>query len=283
MASSVEKCPTMVKVALMDMGNDVSKSFQEALRLIGGIPDLNSPQREVLFKVGVFEPKQEAYTTVPVAKAIVDSFPKAPKIWMIESDNYRGTGTERLQIWKEVFSDRVEPFNLSEDTDTKPVEIAGETMELSHLLFENRVLVSSHTLRCYSRGSVIKNLFGLPPMRKKAVYHKNLETVVLDLFKAVGGIDLAVIDGTSVFPSPAAKKDKRIPVNVFLVGRDAVAVDAVGFALMGKDPKKMKMVQLAKKQGLGEADLDAIEIVGTSFEDVKARIKAGYQERGIRY
>jgi uncharacterized protein (DUF362 family) len=273
----------MVKVALMEFGKDVTAAFQQALKLLGGIPDLNTPNREVLYKVGVFEPKQKAYTTVPVARAIVESFPKAPKIWLIESDNYRGTGTERLQIWKDLFSDRIVPFNLSEDTDTETVKIAGEDMELSHLLFDNRVLISSHTLRRYSKGSVIKNLFGLPPMRKKAVYHKKLEEVVLDLFKAVGGIDLAVIDGTSVFPSPAAKKEKRIPLNVFLVGRDAVAVDAAAFALMGKDPKKMKMVQLAKKQGLGEADLDKIEVVGSDFEEIKERIKTGYLERNVRY
>jgi len=273
----------MVKVALMKFGKDVTAAFQQALKLIGGISDLNKPNREVLYKLGVFDPKQKAYTTVPVAQAIIESFSRAPKIWLIESDNYRGTGTERLQVWKDLFSDRVVPFNLSEDAETKTMKIAGEDMELSHLLFEKRVLISSHTLRRYSKGSVIKNLFGLPPMKKKAVYHKNLEEVVLDLFKAVGGIDLAVIDGTSVFPSPAAKEDKRISLNMFLVGRDAVAVDATAFALMGKDPKKMKMVQLAKTQGLGEADLDNIEIVGNDFEDIKETIKAGYLERNIRY
>ncbi len=269
----------MVKVALMELGKDVTASFQQALILLGGIPDLNTPKREVLYKLGVFEPKQQAYTTLPVAQAIVDSFPKAPKIWLIESDNYRGTATERLQIWKDMFTDRVVPFNLSEDTETKTVEIAGEAMELSHLLFENRVLISSHTLRRYSRGSVIKNLFGLPPMRKKAVYHKNLENVVLDLFGAVGGIDLAVIDGTYAFPSPAAKMENRVPINVFLVGRDAVAVDAVAFALMGKNPKKMLMVQKAKERGFGEADLDKIEIVGCDFEEIQKKIVTALKKK----
>lgn len=273
----------MVKVALMEFGKDVMASFRQALKLIGGISDLNTSNREVLYKVGVFEPKQKAYTTVPVARAVVESFSKVPKIWLIESDNYRGTGTERLQIWKELFSDRVVPFNLSEDTKTQKVDITGEEMELSHLLFDNRVLISSHILRRYSKGSVIKNLFGLAPMRKKAVYHKKLEAVVLSLFKAAGGIDLAVIDGTYVFPSPAAKIEKRIPANVFLVGRDAVAVDAVGFALVGKNPEKMAMVQLAKEQGLGEADLDKIEIVGSDFETIKERIKKGFLMKKIRY
>jgi uncharacterized protein (DUF362 family) len=273
----------MVKVALIELGEDVTKSLQKALKLIGGIPDLNTPTREVLYKLGVFEPKQRAYTTVPVARAIIESFSQAPKIWLIESDNYRGAATERLQIWKDLFSERVVPFSLSEDPDTKPVDIAGEEMNLSQLLFDNRALISSHILRRYSKGSVIKNLFGLAPMKKKAVYHKNLETVVLDLFKAVGGIDLAVIDGTYAFASPGASVEKSVPANVIIVGRDAVAVDAVGCALMGKDPRQMKMVKMAKKQGLGEADLDKIEIVGDDFEENKERIKSAILKKKIRY
>lgn len=264
----------MVKVALMEMGKDVTASFQQALGLIGGISDLNTTNREVLYKVGVFAPKQQQYTTVPVARAIVESFSQSPKILMIESDNYRGTGTERLQIWRDLFSDRVVPFNLSEDTKTKTVNIAGEEMELSHLLFENRVLISSHTLRKYEKGSVIKNLFGLPPMKKKGMYHKNLEAVILDLFEAVGGIDLAVLDGTYAYPGPAAGINKRIPANVFLVGRDAIAVDAVGAALMGMKPEKMPMIQEAKNRGFGEANLDEIKIVGSDFEEIRAKIKS---------
>ncbi|MFX1565428.1 MAG: DUF362 domain-containing protein [Promethearchaeota archaeon] len=263
----------MVKVALMEIGKDAAASFEKALKLLGGIADLNTPKREVLYKLGVFDPRQEAYTTIPVARAVVNNFPRAPKIWLIESDNYRGIGSERLQIWKDLFTERVVPFNLSEDTNTRNVDIAGEEMALSHLLFEDRVLISSHILRRYSRGSVIKNLFGLLPMRKKAVYHKNLESVVLSLFEAVGGIDLAAIDGTSVLPTPAAKKENRIPLNLFLVGRDAVAVDAVAFALLDTDPLKSKMLKMAGEQGLGEAHLEKIDIVGKDLEEIRDFIR----------
>lgn len=269
----------MVKVAIVTIGKDVSASFQQALQMIGGIDDLNTPHREVLLKVGVFEPKQQAYTSVPVTQAIIEGFGHSPKIWMIESDNYRGTGTERLQIWKDLFSDRIVPYNLSEETQTKTVKIGEEEMQLSHLLFEDRVLISTHTLRKYSRGSIIKNLFGLPPMRKKAVYHKNLENVILDLFEAVGGIDLAVIDGTYAFPTPAAKIEKRIPTNVLVVGRDAVAVDAVGFALFGKDPQKMPIIQKAMDRGLGEGNFEKIEVVGNGFEELQAKIVSALKKK----
>ena len=58
----------LVIVALMELGQDASAAFAEAVELIGGISDLNRLDREVLVKVGVFEPKQLQYTTVPVDK-----------------------------------------------------------------------------------------------------------------------------------------------------------------------------------------------------------------------
>jgi len=259
-------------VALMEIGQDASASFSEALELIGGINDLNRFDREVLLKVGVFDPRKIQYTTIPIAKAIIDSFDLAQRILLIESDNYHGTGSERLEIWRELFSDRVEPYNLSTDTDTQTVVIADEEMELSQILFEHRVLVSSHTLRRYERGSVIKNLFGLLPMVKKAQFHKKLEPVILDVMEAVDGIDLAVIDGTYAYPGPGAGTKKRIPANVFLVGRDAVAVEAIGAALMGVDPEKMPIIQMAMERGLGQGDVEQIEVVGLDFETMKVKL-----------
>jgi uncharacterized protein (DUF362 family) len=263
----------------MEFGDDISSSFARALKLIGGISDLNTPSREVLVKVGVFDPKKVQYTTLPVAQAIIDSFPEAPKLWFIESDNYRGTGTDRLQIWQELYTDKVVPFNLSDDTDTRSVTIAGEEMKLSHLLFEDRVLVSTHTLRAYEKGSVIKNLFGLLPMVKKAKYHKNLEPVLLDTFAAVGNIDLAVLDGTHAYPGPGAGRKSRIPTNVFIVGRDAVAVDVVGAALMGIKSEKMLIIQEAITRGIGEGNLDNIDIVGLDFHELQAEIKREKRRR----
>ena len=261
----------MSKVAVVDLqGENVQESFNQALKLIGGISDLNTAKRSVVVKVGVFDHRGTAYTTVDVAGAIVNSFSKAPKIFVAESDNYRGTGSERLQIWKSLFSERVVPFNLSEDTNTKQVKIADEKIGLSHILFKPNVFVSTHILRVYEKGSVLKNLLGLMPDRKKARFHKKLEATLLDAYEAVGGIDLAVLDGTHVHGgvTPSAKK---IATNVVLVGRDAVAVEAVGASLVGMNPEKIPVIKEAVKRGLGEGDVSKIEIVGASLESIRER------------
>jgi uncharacterized protein (DUF362 family) len=256
---------------MVDIGQDVTKSFKQALALVGEIDDLNTKKRSVTIKVGVFDPRTEHHTTVSVVDAIIKSFNKAPKIYVAESDNYKGTGSERLQKWKPLFSGKVVPFNLSEDTDTKSIKVAGEEIALSHILFKPNVFVSTHILRTYTKGSVLKNLLGLIPDRKKARFHENLETVLLDLYEAVGGIDLAVLDGTHISMG-VAPKAKTIETNILLVGKDAVSVEAVGATLAGNDPENIPVIKEAMNRGIGEGNIRNIEVLGNPLESVKERI-----------
>jgi uncharacterized protein (DUF362 family) len=156
-------------------------------------------------------------------------------------------------------------------SNTKEVEIAGEKMGFSHILFKPNVLVSTHALRRYDKGTILKNLFGLVPERKKARLHKKLVSVILDVYEAVGGIDLAVLDATRTYSGPSAKK--ALNTNLLVVGRDAVAVEAVGATLVGLDPEKMPVIQEAVKRGFGVGDVEKIEILGNSIESIRERFR----------
>lgn len=264
----------MPKVAIVELDdNGAQVALDHAIRLIGDINDLNTTKRSVVIKVGVFNHKIQHHATVDVVEALINQFNNAPKIFLTESDNYKGTGTERLKIWKSLFSKRTTPFNLSEDTDTKSVQIADEKIPFSHILFKPNVFVSVHTLRKFDRGSVLKNLLGLIPDAKKARFHKKLETTLLDAYEAVGGIDLAVIDGTYAYKG-SALGDGPTRANVLIVGRDALAVETVGATIIGLEPKKMPLINEAAKRGIGEADLQKIEIVGTPIEEIKQKLSS---------
>lgn len=269
------------KVAIVELHDNVQLSFKRALELIGKIDDLNTATRSVVVKVGIFHHRAENHASVSVVNAIVNSFNKAPKIFLAESDNYIGNGSERLQIYKELFTERVIPFNLSEDTDTKKVNLANQKMDLSHILFKPNVFVSTHILRSFNKGSILKNLFGCTPTVKKAKFHKDeiFYPLLADIFEATGGIDLAVMDGVYLYrgagadPHATAEKSRsRIKANILLVGRDAVAVETVGATLAGLKPEKMQVIQEFAKRGLGEGDLKNIEVVGASFENLKGRL-----------
>jgi len=273
-------CPIMVSnVAAVSLEPSAEQAFKEALKLVGRIDDLNTRKRSVVVKVGVFDPKADHHSSVDVVDVITKSFNKAPQIYIAESDNYKGKGSERLQKWKPLFSKRVVPFNLSEDTDTKEVKIVDEKIPLSHILFKPNVLVSTHILRTYEQGSVLKNLLGMIPDRKKVRFHKKLAATLMDIYEAIGGIDLAVLDGTHISLTVASKA-KRVPGNILLVGRDAVAVEVVGATLVGLTPEKVPVIREAIDRGIGESNIDKIEVVGESFASLKEKFRKLIAQKG---
>lgn len=266
------------KVAVVEFEEDAQATLERALTLVGRIDDLNSKKRPVTIKVGVYDPTVENHTTVNVLRAIISCFNKAPSIFVAESDNYKGEAMARLQIWRELFTGRVVPFSLSADADTREVDVAGEKMKFSHIIFKPNVFVSTHVLRGFERGAIMKNLFGLVPDPRKAKFHKVLDTLLSDIYEAIGGIDLAVLDGTYLYsgagamPHVGAESAKyRVKMNMLVVGRDAIAVEAVGADLAGLEPERMPVLQEAMKRGLGQANLEKIEIAGSKYEDVKEK------------
>ena len=268
------------RVAIVEFDANPTESLKQVLDLIGGIDDLNTAERSVIVKVGVFSHKAGNHTSVGLVDAIINSFDKAPKIFLAESDNYQGTGTERLQLWKKLFTERIVPFSLSDDSDTRSVRLADQEMNLSHILFKPNVLVDTHILRSFESGSILKNLFGCIPTSKKAKYHKILPRLLADIYEAIGGIDLAVLDGTYFWRGAG---DVPVRMNTILVGRDAVAVETVGATLAGLKPQSMLVIQEFVKRGLGEGDLENIEIVGASFEGLKEKfMSAAVAQKKLR-
>jgi len=262
------------KVAIVSLHEGLGV-LSRACHQIGGIDELNGHERQVVVKVGVFSHKADNHSSVGVVKAIVDSFDRAPRILLAESDNYQGTALERLQIWKGLFTERVVPINLSDESNSRSVVLAGQEMKLSNALFKPNVLVSTHIMRSFERGSILKNLFGCVPSPKKARYHKVLPSLLADIYEEIGGIDLAVMDGTFFWRGAG---QFPIRMNTILVGKDAVAVEAVGAELAGLKLEKMPVLQEFAERGLGEIDLRNIEIVGTPLETLKAKFKQANKE-----
>nr|MDO8133408.1 DUF362 domain-containing protein [Candidatus Njordarchaeum guaymaensis] len=258
------------KVAILRLNGDGRAALREGLRLIGNIGDLNTKGRSVVIKPGIYDHKKRNHPEVSVVSALIDSFSLAPQVYLVESENYKGKALERLQIYKETFTKRVVPVDLSNDSNTDEAGIANEKMSLSHVLFKPNVFVSVHALRVYEKGTILKNLLGLIPERKKVRFHKKLGEVLLDVYEAIGGIDLAVLDGTYTYPRPAL--DKRVKTNVLLVGKDAIAVEAIGATLVGMDPEKILVIREAMRRGLGEGDLQRIEVLGEPVETAKKEV-----------
>ncbi len=87
------------------------------------------------------------------------------------------------------------------------------------------------------------------------------------MYEAIGGIDLAVLDGTYTHLGVKRKRN-RTQTNMLVVGRDAISVEVVGAYLVGRDPLDVPVVEEAMSRGLGQRDVDKIEILGSLVEDL---------------
>jgi uncharacterized protein (DUF362 family) len=260
------------KVAVIEFDEvTVGETLKQAIALIGGITDLNTAKKAVIIKVGVFSHKAKNHASVNVVDAIINLFDNAHKIRLTESDNYQGTGSERLQLWKELFTERVTPLNLSDDPEPKITKLAGREISLPSILLKPKVLVDTHVLRSFESGSILKNLFGCILDMKRAKYHKVLPALLADVYEAIGGVDLAVLDGTYFWRGAGSNP---VQTNTLIVGRDAVAVETVGAVLAGLNPQKMPVIQEFVKRSLGEGHMENIEILGTPFESVKKKVRS---------
>jgi uncharacterized protein (DUF362 family) len=92
----------------------------------------------------------------------------------------------------------------------------------------------------------LKNIFGCNPYPKKFRYHPKLEEVIVASNKAMR-FDLCIMDGNIV----SGIQPRRL--GLVMASTDPVAIDVAATRIAGVNPKKIKYIQLAAKEGLGNA------------------------------
>ena len=125
-------------------------------------------------------------------------------------------------------------------------------------------------VHCWSLSTLsMKNMMGgiLP----KGIMHDDLAQKIVDLNRAFGP-ELTVIDGIVGCQGHELACD---PINseVIIAGEDFVATDAVGSFLMGLCPEEIPYLQLAKKAGLGENDMEKIEYIGEQIGRIRKKYR----------
>ncbi len=135
-------------------------------------------------------------------------------------------------------------------------------------VFIDMPVLKIHSLTLVTLG--IKNLHGVISDDDKLFGHSYpaLPEKLTD-FLRVRKPDLTVMDGVTGLEGDHAEEGTPVPMNLIFAGRDVVAVDAVASAVIGFDPMEIDINRVAHEQGLGVADLSAIQVVGESIESVR--------------
>lgn len=167
----------------------------------------------------------------------------------------------------------VKVMNLNSDkrvNDVKPPNaLALKTVNIAKTAMEASCIISVPSLKTHSIAETtlcMKNLMGT--ILPKGVMHSKIHQKVADLvsifrdkmkFQVIDGIIGS--DGFELGGSP-------VPMNLIIAGEDPVAVDTVGSAIIGYTPNEARYLKYGEQKGLGTSDLDKIEIIGASINEV---------------
>jgi uncharacterized protein (DUF362 family) len=169
----------------------------------------------------------------------------------------------------------VKLINLSEDkSDTIEVKAGGQlfSLKLPRIIQKADLKINvskiKYTTEKIKITCALKNIFGCNPYPKKFRYHPKLEEAIVAINKAMK-FDLCIIDGIIV----SGIQPRRL--GLVMASKDPVAIDTAAAKIAGINPKTIRYLQLAEKEGLGNTNFIQKGISLNHF-------RAEYPRKGIQ-
>jgi uncharacterized protein (DUF362 family) len=177
---------------------------------------------------------------------------------------------ERTGIGRVVRKHGLEFVNMSHG-DFYRAELANGSVlhrvELPEVL-RDRVLVTLPVLKTHGTTTItgaLKNQWGCLKMLRHN-YHLVVDDAIADLNDLLRPA-FAVMDGTVAMQGNGPKTGTPVVADLVLASGDMVALDTVAATVMGFDPAEIGHIQAAARRGLGEADIERIEVAGVAVDD----------------
>lgn len=254
------------------------QTLSRAIKLIGGIADLDRPRHQVIIKPGIFDPIRSPHANLRVAKAVISLFHETRDISFAESDNHVRTSLQALRAGGYDQIARVGLVNLTDNLAKirKTRLKILKDQKFSRILLDTDVLIDFPVMKTESSmGGVsigVKNLFGLIPDKIKSNFHSILDEVLVELLRRFKP-DLTIVDATTLYMG-SYPNHKPFNIGLIVAGRDVVAVDAVCCMMMGINPESVKHLSIAARSRLGTIDPNEIEVVGLKLDEVVPTFRA---------
>lgn len=269
---------------------EVRRAVQEALEPLGGLQAFVSVRQTVLLKPNLLAPKPPplAATTHPaLVEAIANEVLRLGATPLIgDSPPFRGQVPERYEYLLRVtgmreVADRLGIRTVSLDRPWREIETNGRVFKrlpvaaafLDADVVINLPKLKTHDLTVFT--GAVKNMFGCVPGLRKSQFHlqasedrRLFAQAIADIFAACRPA-LSIMDAVVGMQGPGPSHGEAKPIGVILASADAVALDAVACEIVGILPESVEVTRLAGDQGLGEADMERISIVGMDIAEAR--------------
>jgi len=218
-------------------------------------------------------PEKSALTDARVVKAILDACLKQTEDVVI-GDNPGNLDTGAMHtIWRSGILEIAEAYYCNISKEGELVDIGSEIIPrvfLSSKIREVDLLINVPKMKTHVLSGIsccIKNLYGYIVGAMKARYHleakglKRLTQLWLDLYK-YRTPDLNIVDAIVAMEGGGPTHGIPRQVGKVVAGRNGFEVDVVLTAMMGWDPRAIKKLEMGWQQGLGQIDVDRINVTG---------------------
>ena len=269
---------------------EVDRAVAEVLDHLGGLKSIVHPGQTVLLKPNLLSPKfaDTAATTHPTlvgaaAKAVMKLGAK-PVIG--DSPPFRGQTANtyehvlRMTGMREV-ADHLGVEIVSLDRPWREVGTGGKyfkKLPVAAAFLEADVVINLPKLKTHDLTAftgAVKNMFGCIPGLKKSQLHLQaaedrelFAQMIVDVFAACRPT-ISIMDAVVGMEGSGPSHGYVKQIGVILAGFDAVALDAVACEIVAIPPASVDTTRLAGEQGLGEARMERIEIVGENIERLR--------------
>jgi len=158
--------------------------------------------------------------------------------------------------------------NEAQELDFNPDFLPKVT--ISRAVLDADVIISLPKFKTHGLTVItgaIKNSFGFLPGAQKGRLHRaagsaeRFHQVIVEVFR-LRVADLFLVDAVVGMEGNGPACSDLREIGLILASDNAVAVDTVMAAMMGLDPVTLPFLRHAKKLGLGDPDLGALEVVG---------------------
>ena len=255
---------------------EVQPQVARAFDLLGGISSFVKKGENVLVKPNMLSgslPERGTNTHIEVVRAVVKLVKQCEAIPVIgdnpggsvnTKDAYRSSGMSSI-------ADE-EGVALAEVRDVKMVR----GIPIASYFFECDKIISLPKMKTHNLTiltGAIKNMYGAISGLNKTELHKRFPkveefvNVLIDVFEAVRP-HLVLMDGVIAMDGDGPAAGTLKSAGLLIAGQDNVAVDSVFSHLIGVNPFDILTTKEAHRRGLGEIELENIEIMGEKIEEV---------------
>ena len=272
----------MTKVAIVRLENRVSSAIDRALGLIDAWPI--SEQSRIVIKPNVCNPRNPCdmvNTSVDIVEHVVQVALKHSRdVTVVESDNISGTADYRLS--KTGFIDKIRQWgvryvNLSRDeyeeheVDGARIGIPRTVLDCDYFINLPKMKTCAHTLVTLS----LKNLFGVIVNPRKNKLHRHLDEILPYLAKCIRN-DLIIVDGIVCMEGNGPVVGSPKQLDLIVAGTNPVDVDTVCSKIMGFEPSRIPHIAKSHELGLGQIDVDGIDLSCEALNAVCTRMEKPY-------